>query len=232
MRYIVGLSDLGGDDLAILNELYDGEIAYVDRRAGEVVDLLRRQGILDGTIVAVAGDHGENIGDHHMMDHKLSVHDTLLHVPLVLRYPPAVAAGQRIDAPVQMHDLYPTLLGLAGVRPPDGTPVEAVPLPGTGLPGAGPRKDRPIIGEFVGPPVDFIRIMEDLFPGHDLSSYVRTLVALRQDGWKIQWGSDGRHSLYHVAMDPGETVDRAAEEPERVKQMDRQVKEWLQRPAR
>lgn len=232
MRFIVGLSDLSGDDLAILNELYDGEIAYVDRRAGEVVDLLRRQGILDGTIVAVAGDHGENIGDHHMMDHKLSVHDTLLRVPLVLRYPPAVAARQKIDAPVQMHDLYPTLLGLAGVKSPDGVPVEAVPLPGTGLPGAGRGNDQPIIGEFVGPPVDFIRMMEDLFPGHDLSSFDRTLVALRRDGWKIQWGSDGRHALYHVALDPGETVDRAAEEPERLRQMELLVKEWLQRPAR
>jgi len=232
MRFIVGLSDLGADDLAILNELYDGEIAYVDRRAGEVVDLLRRQGILDRTIVAVAGDHGENIGDHHMMDHKLSVHDTLLRVPLVIRYPPAVAAGQKIDAPVQMHDLYPTLLGLAGVKPPDGAQVEAVPLPGTGLPGAGRGADQPIIGEFVGPPVDFIRMMEDLFPGHDLSSFDRTLVALRRDGWKIQWGSDGRNALYHVALDPGETVDRAAEEPERLRQMELLVKEWLQRPAR
>lgn len=232
MRFIVGLSDLGGDDLAILNELYDGEIAYVDRRAGEVIDLLRRQGILDSTIVAVAGDHGENIGDHHMMDHKLSVHDTLLRVPLVLRYRPKVAAGQTIDTPVQMHDLYPTLLGLAGVEAPAGTPVEAVPLPGTGLPGVGRGADRPIIGEFVGPPVDFIRMMEELFPGHDLSAYDRTLVALRRDGWKIQWGSDGRHALYHVAQDPGETVDLAAEEPERMHQMEVLVKEWLQRPAR
>ena len=232
MRYIVGLSDLGGDDLAILSDLYDGEIAYADRRAGEVLALLRRQGILDRTIVAVAGDHGENIGDHHMMDHKLSVHDTLLHVPLVLRYPPGVAAGQTIDAPVQMHDLYPTLLGLAGVRPPAGAPVEAVPLPGTGLPHAGRARDVPIIGEFVGPPIDFIKVMQELFPERDLSRYDRTLIALRREGWKIQWGSDGRHALYHVALDPGETDDRAAAEPGRVQDMAREVRDWLQRPAR
>ncbi|HYS78260.1 MAG TPA: sulfatase, partial [Candidatus Dormibacteraeota bacterium] len=144
MRYIVGLSDLTDDDLAILNDLYDGEIAYADRRAGEVLDLLRRQGLLDRTIVAVAGDHGENIGDHHMMDHKLSVHDTLLHVPLLLRYPPRVPAGQTIASLVQLHDLYPTILGLAGVAPPSGVAVEAVPLPGTGLPGAGRPDDATI----------------------------------------------------------------------------------------
>src|SRR5262249_34564333 len=53
MRYIVGLSDLMSEDLAILNDLYDGEIAYTDRRAGEVLTLLREQGILDRTIVAI-----------------------------------------------------------------------------------------------------------------------------------------------------------------------------------
>ena len=232
MRYIVGLSDLTDDDMGVLNDLYDGEIAYTDRRAGEVLSVLREQGILDRTIVAIAGDHGENIGDHHMMDHKLSVHDTLLHVPLLLRYPPRIRAGRSIDTRVQMHDLYPTILGLAGVAPPQGAIVEAVPLPGTGLPGSGRPADGPIVGEFVGPPLEFIKVMQDLFPGKDLSRYNRTLIALRYSGYKIQWGSDGRHALYHVDQDPGETNDLAATEPDRLQEMVRQVQDWLHRPAR
>jgi arylsulfatase A-like enzyme len=232
MRYIVGLSDLTDDDMGILNDLYDGEIAYTDRRAGEILSLLREQGILDRTIVAIAGDHGENIGDHHMMDHKLSVHDTLLHVPLLLRYPPRIRAGQSIDVQVQMHDLYPTLLGLAGVAPPQGAIVEAVPLPGTGLPGAGRSLDAPIVGEFVGPPLEFLKVMQDLFPEKDLSRFNRTLVALRRDGYKIQWGSDGRHALYRIDRDPGETNNLAAVEPDRLQEMVRQVQDWLHRPAR
>jgi len=232
MRYIVGLSDLTDDDMGVLNDLYDGEIAYTDRRAGEVLSVLREQGILDRTIVAIAGDHGENIGDHHMMDHKLSVHDTLLHVPLLLRYPPRIPAGRSIDTRVQMHDLYPTILGLAGVAPPQGAIVEAVPLPGTGLPGSGRPADGPIVGEFVGPPLEFIKVMQDLFPGKDLSRYNRTLIALRYSGYKIQWGSDGRHALYHVDQDPGETTDLAAIEPDRLQEMVRQVQDWLHRPAR
>src|SRR3989442_4094251 len=159
MRYIVGLSDLTDDDMAILNDLYDGEIAYTDRRAGEVLALLRRQGILDRTIVAIAGDHGENIGDHHMMDHKLSVHDTLLHVPLLLRYPPRIAAGQTIASLVQLHDLYPTILGLAGVAPPPRGPVEAGPLPPARLARAGGPPDAPLIGGVVGAPGEFIKNM-------------------------------------------------------------------------
>src|SRR2546426_6389603 len=122
---------------------------------------------------------------------------------------------------LSLHDALPISSGVA---------VEAVPLPGTGLPGAGRPDDARIIGEFVGPPIDFIKIMQDLFPQRDLSRYDRTLIALRQDGWKIQWGSDGRHTLYHVAEDPGETIDLAASEPERLKEMTRRVQDWLRRP--
>ena len=113
-----------------------------------------------------------------------------------------------------------------------GPPTNAVPLPGTGLPGSGRPADAPIVGEFVGPPLEFIKMMQDLFPGKDLSLYDRTLVALRRDGYKIQWGSDGRHALYHVDQDPGETNDLAATEPDRLQEMVRQVQDWLRRPAR
>lgn len=232
MKYILGASDLTDGDMAILNDLYDGEIAYVDRRAGEVIGALRDGGILDGTIVAVAGDHGENIGDHHMMDHKMSVHDTLLHVPLLLRYPRRVRPAQVISSPVQMHDLYPTLLALAGVPAPAGVTVEAVALPGAGIEGRRRGMDDPIVGEFVGPPVDFLKVMQDLFPKSDLGRFDRTLVALRRGGYKIQWGSDGRHALFHVAEDPGETRDLAAQDPARLREMAGEVERWLHRPAR
>ncbi len=232
MRYIMGVSDLTESDLAILNDLYDGEIAYADRRVGEVLALLRELGLLDRTIVAITSDHGENIGDHHMMDHKLSIHDTLLHVPLVLRYPPRVPAGRTIDALVQMHDLHPTLLALAGVPQPEGVTVEAVPLPGVGAGGEPRGPDEPIVSEFVGPPVDFLAVLKELFPGQDLSRFDRRLIALRRNGWKIHWGSDGHHALYHVAEDPGETRDLAAEDPGRLQELVRSVQEWLGRPAR
>lgn len=56
MRYILGVSGLADADIAILNDLYDGEIAYADRKAGEVIAVLRDIGILDDTIVAVTSD--------------------------------------------------------------------------------------------------------------------------------------------------------------------------------
>jgi arylsulfatase A-like enzyme len=232
MRFILGRSDLTPQDLAILRDLYDGELAYVDRRVGEITDLLRELGLLDRTVVAVAGDHGENIGDHGLMDHKMSVHATLLRVPLLLRYPPRVAAGVRVSTPVQMHDLFPTLVGLAGAAPPSGDLVEAVPLPGTGVDGPRRGPHDPMIGEVAGPPVEFLKVMRETFPGADLARFDRTQVALRRDGWTIQWGSDGAHALFHVAADPGETRDLAAAEPERLRALAAEVEAWLARPAR
>lgn len=231
MRYILGLSDLSGDDLLILNDLYDGEIAYVDRRAGDVIDLMRRLGVLDRTIVAVVSDHGENIGDHHLMDHKMSVHETLLRVPLLLRYPARVAPGTRIDAPVQAHDLFPTVLALADVAPPRGVTIEAEPLPGAGIGGGGRDRHAPIVGEFAGPPVEFLQVMRTAFPGADLSRFDRTLVAMRRNGYTIHWGSDGRHALYRAADDPGETRDLSEAEPGRLREMSAAVEAWLRRPA-
>ncbi len=232
MKFILGLSDLTPADLGILGDLYDGEIAYADRRLGEVLALLRELKILDDTVVAVTSDHGENLGDHGLMDHKMSVHDTLLHVPLVLCCPRRIAAGQTIPSRVQMHDLYATLLTLAGAEAPRDVTVESVPLPGLGIEGPKRKESDPIVGEFAGPPVDFLKVMQEQFPRADLARFNRTLVALRQGDYTILWGSDGRNELYHVSEDPGETHDLARTDPQRLRLMEGMVRAWLDRPAR
>ena len=48
---------------------------------------LRQRGTLDRTLLIITSDHGENIGDHGLMSHAYSLHDTLIHVPLIVRYP-------------------------------------------------------------------------------------------------------------------------------------------------
>ena len=231
MAFILGRSDLTPDDLAVLNDLYDGEVAYVDRRLGEVFDRLAETGLLDDTVVVVASDHGENLGEHGLLDHKMSVHDTLLRVPLLVRYPRAVPAGSRVDAPVQLHDLFPTLLALAGVAAPRRNVVEATILPGIAG-GRGGDAKRPIVGEFAGPPVEFVKVMAEAFPGADLSRFDRTLVSYRRDGYTLHWGSDQHHGLYRNADDPGETTDLAGSEPDRTRALAAEVETWLGRPAR
>jgi len=246
MKYILGTTDLSPADLRILSDLYDGEIAYADRRIGELADLLRRRGLLDRTVVAITSDHGEEIGEHHFLDHKMNLYEPLLRIPLVVRYPPAVKAAQRIGDPVMLQDLYPTLLALAGivVKPAGGqdtaAPREAVTLPGVaGLEGGAPRSGAgahgdgragPLIAEFARP-VTFLDVIREADPGHDIAPWDRALVSYRIADEKLHWASDGRHRLYDLSSDPGEEHDLAAARPERVRDLARAVETWLARPA-
>ena len=96
---------------------YDAEIAYADAQLARLLERLRAQGQLDRTLVVVAGDHGEGLGDHGEQTHGMLAYDSTLRVPLVV-VAPGVAAAARDEA-VSLIDVAPTILRAAGVTPPD-----------------------------------------------------------------------------------------------------------------
>ncbi|MFN8574365.1 MAG: sulfatase [Gemmatimonadaceae bacterium] len=96
---------------------YDGSIAYMDHELGRMFDELQRRGVLDQTIVVVTSDHGEGFGEHGLHGHGNSLYRPELHVPLILRYPGRVPAGQRVQAAVSLRDLGATMFDLAGLPP-------------------------------------------------------------------------------------------------------------------
>jgi arylsulfatase A-like enzyme/Tfp pilus assembly protein PilF len=93
---------------------YEGEVAYVDATLGKMIDQLRSVGRLDRTLVVVASDHGEGLGEHGERTHGLFAYDSTLRVPLVLwcrdRFQPSV-----IDDPAGLVDVAPTIADLLGV---------------------------------------------------------------------------------------------------------------------
>ena len=95
---------------------YDGEIAYADSQLARVLDTLRVRGLIDHTIVAVAGDHGEGLGEHGERTHGMLVYDSTLRVPLIVSAPGHAAATR--DEAVSLADLAPTILRAAGLTPP------------------------------------------------------------------------------------------------------------------
>ena len=96
---------------------YDGEIAYADAQLARVVEWLRVRGLTDRTMLLVAGDHGEGLGDHGERTHGMLLYDSTLRVPLIVSSP-GHAAGRRDEA-VSLVDLAPTILRAAGIAPPD-----------------------------------------------------------------------------------------------------------------
>ena len=96
---------------------YDGEIAYADSQLARLLDALRARGVMDQTIVVVAGDHGEGLDEHGERTHGMLLYDSTLRVPLIIARPGAAAATR--DEPVSLAEIAPTILRAAGVTPPD-----------------------------------------------------------------------------------------------------------------
>jgi arylsulfatase A-like enzyme/predicted Zn-dependent protease len=198
---------------------YTGEIAAMDAAIGELLDGLADRDLLRRTVVVVAGDHGESLGEHGELTHAFYVYDATLRVPLLLRMPPvgkyrgAAWRGQRIDGAVDLTDLLPTACDALGLSP-DGLP----PLAGRSLLPMIARDDRgreQLYHECLVPQLDY--------GASDLRS-------LRVGRWKYIRAP--RPELYDLAVDPGERHDLAGEQPARVEALEQQLQAILRDESR
>jgi arylsulfatase A-like enzyme len=100
--------------------LYDAEIAFVDEQVEALLTGLADQGRAD-PIVVFYSDHGEGLYDHpgvpNTREHGFVLYESNLHVPLIFRHS-SLAAARRIAEPVELVDIAPTLLDLAGLPVP------------------------------------------------------------------------------------------------------------------
>jgi arylsulfatase A-like enzyme len=95
VAYNIGAAEIPEAALATFRELYAGEIAYTDRFLGRMLDALDANGVLEDTLIVVTSDHGENLGEDHLIGHQASLDDRLLHVPLVFAGPGAPASPSK-----------------------------------------------------------------------------------------------------------------------------------------
>lgn len=208
-------------DFEILNALYDSDIRYMDSEIGKLMDFLRAKAVLDNTLVIFVSDHGEHFGDHQLMSHELSVYDSLIQVPLILRHPATVPPGTRIPGVVQTVDLFPSILRFLNV------PSGSLDLQGACiLPKAFDRGARP----FAFAEYNNARAVDKIqrrFPKSDDPVYHRkTLRAVRSADLKLIWGDDGTRELYDVGKDPGEAINLYASEPAGAKIMEDVLQKW------
>ena len=73
----------------------------------------RATGLDENTLVIITADHGEHFGEHHRLSHHYSLYEPLVRVPLIVRYADRFKGGEE-EKLVQSHDVYPTILELAG----------------------------------------------------------------------------------------------------------------------
>ena len=100
-------------DLEELIARYDGEIAFMDRAIGELIDALDEAGIYDQALVMFTADHGENLGEHGEVATHAHLYEQVVRVPLLIRLP-GQKEGRTVSAPVQTVDLHPTVAAFLG----------------------------------------------------------------------------------------------------------------------
>ncbi|MBC8405540.1 MAG: sulfatase [Planctomycetes bacterium] len=108
-------ADVTPEMLERINAIYDEEIAYVDHYLAPF--LIKIQAEFPNTVVVLVSDHGEEFMEHGWFGHGQSIYSELVNVPLVIWGPSLTP--QRVPWQVRLMDLYPTVLDLAGVSPPD-----------------------------------------------------------------------------------------------------------------
>ena len=108
---------------------YAGEISYIDRHVGRLLDALRENGVLDEALLIVTSDHGENFWEHAAsFDHGWNVYQTTMRAVGILRLPGARHGGRRIDGVAATIDLLPTALEFLGLPLPAGIDGQAIDL--------------------------------------------------------------------------------------------------------
>lgn len=98
-------------------KLYAGEVTFVDKWIGVLLDKIEELGIDDNTLIMHTSDHGEPFAEHgYIRKARPRNYEELVHIPWIIRHPERISAGKENDALVQTVDLMPTILEFLGIR--------------------------------------------------------------------------------------------------------------------
>ena len=186
---------------AFVTATYDGQIALMDAALGELWAALEARGRYENTLIVVAADHGELLGEHEQVGHGgRMMYEGLLHIPMVVKLPGAEHPRGTVDEPVQLVDILPTVLGAIGAALPPGVQGEALPH----------VRHEIVAEEQINPE----------FVAHYGAVYDRAMRVLYDRPYKLIETSKGDRLLFDLGSDPGEAENLVSREPARVKDME------------
>ena len=178
----------------------------MDACFGKVLARLREKGLLERTLIVVAGDHGEAFGEKGELGHGVFIYDVTMKVPLIFHAPGNLPKGQVVASRVRLIDVMPTVLD--ALKMSINKPVQGTSL----LPYMEGRKKE-----------DLPCYLESYYP---LETYGWSeLVGLIDEGWKFIRAP--RSELYDIKTDPGETRDLVGRQAGKASAMMRKLKDTI-----
>ena len=104
------------EEVAHTAALYAGEVTFVDRWLGILLDRIREAGLYDNSLIMFTSDHGEPFGEHGIIRKAQPWnYEELAHIPWLIRHPQGLGGGKRFLGFVQPPDLMPTVLEALGI---------------------------------------------------------------------------------------------------------------------
>ncbi|MCZ6649377.1 MAG: sulfatase [Acidobacteria bacterium] len=189
---------------------YARMVPSIDENVGLLIQQLKKSGLYDNTVFLYSSDNGFLLGEHGLVRKGL-FYEPSIRVPLLIRYPPRLPAGVRVDAQALNLDLAPTLLDLAGVPRPMAMQGRSL------IPVARGEQDS--------------WRQDWLFMEQYPEGGSPPLLAVRGERWKYvrAWGETVEEELFDLAGDPGERRNLAGEAAHgsRLETMRRRMKELL-----
>ncbi len=179
------------------NDPYPGEIAFTDHCIGRVKETLKELHMYDSTLLIIAGDHGEMLGEHGENEHLFFIYEAALKVPLIVKLPGRGREPVRIKETAALIDVVPTVCSLLKIDIPK--PIQGMSLEPflTGKkPSAKPR-------------YIYIESMMPTYLG------ANPLLGVCTSGWK--YIQTTRPELYHLETDRDEQINLVKTEPKRAR---------------
>lgn len=209
MRSHPTIAKLSGKDLNRLEALHRGEIDYLDRALAGFLSGLAELGADENTLLIIFSDHGDEFLEDGPLGHGLSLSNRVIHVPLYFRWPKRLAPGAS-DEPVEVADILPTILELAGLGKPAGIDgASLVPLMNAAAASADTAYAELVFDQ-----------AECRVRGRSVAPCRVESQTLQDARWKFYRrrvvGHPWSEKLYHLATDPGETTNVAATHPAEV----------------
>jgi arylsulfatase A-like enzyme/tetratricopeptide (TPR) repeat protein len=193
---------------ALLGQRYDQQLALIDAQIARLIDFLERSHTLANTLVIVVAAQGEALADHAERRRGLFLYSSTLQVPLIFSSPGRLPAGRTVTAAVRLLDVFPTILDF------QDWPVTVRPV-------STQQQDLGIAAQSLLPALE----------GENFASrpcYARTDYPTHKFGWSSlsSLTTDSLHyvdaptpEIYDLRLDPRQSSNLAASQPQRVAQM-------------
>ncbi len=202
-------------DLAYLLDLYDEEIVHTDEQIGRLLDGLAARGLAERTAIIVVADHGEEFMERGWLGHTITLHEEVVHVPLVVVLPGLEPVSPVHRSTVETRAIFPTVLEYLGIGHPGSSDSRTL------MPAFDPEGDGGEGGAF----------SVVWLPDAEISTGKRVRMAsYRIDGWKlIVDRTRDIEMLFDLRRDPREETNVAGTEAEQGRVMREVLVPWLDR---